>query len=112
MQQYEKSGRLQVKSLKTVCITNFKKHSNWDISTICDLEQCYEITCTEPSSMNVSTNLPACGLRRNNKRNQDLEVNSLQEGGPLVLFKAQVVSKGIDTSKKFHHWSILQTTPD
>jgi hypothetical protein len=53
--------------------------------------------------MNVSTNLPACGLRRNNKRNQDLEVNSLQEGGPLVLFKAQVVSKGIDTTKKFHH---------
>jgi hypothetical protein len=42
-------------------------------------------------------------LRRNNKTNQDLEVNSLQGGGPLVLFKAQVVSKGIDTTKKFHH---------
>lgn len=46
---------------------------------------------------------PACRLRRNNKTNQDLEVNSLQGGGPLVLFKAQVVSKGIDTTKKFHH---------
>jgi hypothetical protein len=53
--------------------------------------------------MNVSNNLPACGWRRNNKRNQNLEVNSLQGGGPLVLFKAQVVSKGIDTTKKFHH---------
>lgn len=61
MQQYEKSGRLQVKSLKTMCITNFKKHSNWDISAIYDLEQRYEITCTEPSSMNVSTNLLPVG---------------------------------------------------